>query len=358
MKQIVKLRIKKLAKGQGSYYLDWCQNGQRFYDYLQLYIDLVRTDKATLARNKEIERIAMQLRNKKEDEIIYGGNSIRKPLSKDGATIFDYFDKLVNTNQNNSVRKRCERIFSPNFLIQNLTAHHIQEYLANISDIAQSSRVGYVCSFKRVVRFAVEDNLLPNSILKEFPTIKAPVKPVTYLTPDEISLIYNSKEWRREDNRRAFFFSCLTGLRYSDVSKLTWNEITPDGYIQFSQQKTQIDNDGNAYAYTRLPLNPQVFSVIGERGEDSERVFPNISDRWMVNRDLAQVAKKCGITKYVHFHMARHSCGVMLASNGVDIYTISKLLGHKNISTTTKFYANITDEHARESINKLPTIGL
>lgn len=357
MKQIVKLRIKKLAKGQGSYYLDWCQYGKRFYDYLQLYVDLEHTDKATVARNKEIERIAMQLRNKKEDEIIYGGNDIKKPVAKDGATFFDYLSKLPDTSTNICVKKRCARIFS-DFPMVKFSAYHIQEFLSNISHDAPSTRSMYISSLKRVVKLAIDDNYVHSSILKEFPLIKRADKPVTYLTPDEVRLLVSTEGWLHEDNRRAFLFSCLTGLRVSDLLKLTWGEITSDGYIQFSQQKTQIDNDGNAYAYTRLPLNPQALEIAGERGDDSARVFPGLRNRWVMNDELKRIAKKCGITKRIHIHMARQTCGVMLASNGVDIYTISKLLGHKNISTTTKFYANITDEHARESINKLPTIGL
>ncbi|MCQ2227398.1 MAG: site-specific integrase [Bacteroidales bacterium] len=354
MKQIVKLRVKKLAKGQGSYYLDWHIDGQRHYEYLQLYIDLAHNDRETTARNKEIERIAMQLRNKKEDDIIYGGSGVRRPIEKNSDTIDDYIDRLTQNPHTQLFRKHMRELF-PDMPMCKLAPRHIHQYLDYTRGYSPSTRKIQITYFKAIISKANNDDILPHSLLAEFPDIRVPVKPVTYLTPDEIRLI-RDYPWVNDDNRRSFIFSCLTGLRYSDVKKLTWAEITHDFHIQFSQQKTQISKDGNAYAFTRLPLNEQAMQLIGERRADNSLVFPRMSNPPAFNKQLKIVARKVGINKNVHFHMARHSCGVMLANKGVDIYTISKLLGHRKIETTVKFYANINDEHARESINKLPII--
>jgi len=66
---------------------------------------------------------------------------------------------------------------------------------------------------------------------------------------------------------------------------------------------------------------------------------------------------KAGITKHITFHCARHTHATLLLTNGVDIYTVSKLLGHKEIKTT-QIYARIIDEKKKEAVNKIPSIKL
>ena len=66
---------------------------------------------------------------------------------------------------------------------------------------------------------------------------------------------------------------------------------------------------------------------------------------------------KAGITKNITFHCARHTHATLLLTNGVDIYTVSKLLGHKEIKTT-QVYARIIDEKKKEAVNKIPSIKI
>jgi len=66
---------------------------------------------------------------------------------------------------------------------------------------------------------------------------------------------------------------------------------------------------------------------------------------------------KAGITKDITFHCARHTHATLLLANGVDIYTVSKLLGHKEIKTT-QVYARIIDKNKKEAVNKIPSIKI
>jgi integrase/recombinase XerD len=63
-----------------------------------------------------------------------------------------------------------------------------------------------------------------------------------------------------------------------------------------------------------------------------------------------------GITKHITFHCGRHTHAVLLLTNGIDIYTVSKLLGHKSI-TTTQIYAQIVDSKKVEAVNSIPRIN-
>lgn len=71
-----------------------------------------------------------------------------------------------------------------------------------------------------------------------------------------------------------------------------------------------------------------------------------------INTVLQKWAKSAGIAKHISFHVARHTHATMMLTLGADLYTVSKLLGHKNIATT-QIYAKIVDEKKDKAINKL-----
>jgi site-specific recombinase XerD len=72
---------------------------------------------------------------------------------------------------------------------------------------------------------------------------------------------------------------------------------------------------------------------------------------------LKQWVLKAGITKHITFHCARHTFATMLLTYGTDIYTASKLLGHKEIRTT-QIYAKIVDAKKEDAVNALPGIKM
>ena len=144
-------------------------------------------------------------------------------------------------------------------------------------------------------------------------------------------------ETKYELEKRAFIFACLCGLRVSDVRKLTWGDIKKvgDDYkIEIRQKKTR-DRRSN-------PLSPEILHWLPERSDEassSDIVFPLVAEQY-VNDKIREIAKEAGIHKHLSFHSARHTCDTMMLTLGVDIYTVSKLLGHRRV-TTTQIYGNI-----------------
>ena len=70
---------------------------------------------------------------------------------------------------------------------------------------------------------------------------------------------------------------------------------------------------------------------------------------------IRAVAKRCGITKHLTWHMSRHTMATEIClTNGVPIETVSSILGHKNI-TTTQIYAKITKEKLNQDMENLST---
>lgn len=355
MKQIVKLRVKKLANNQGSYYLDWCQNGKRNYEYLKLYIDLdPNASREVKKQNADVEQVALSIRNQRENELIKSPWGVKKVNRCE-----TFCERLVTLGCRCYDQKRVCALFKDCFgydipLVE-MSRDKVLTFYKFLIDYgySQTTIKGFWDRVKTTVKSGVLDGTIDPDCLRDFPKVKRSQTPVTYLTAEEVTRIKNV-EWKHEISKRAFLFAIYTGLRYCDIKALKWENITKDNFIVFSQQKTQIDATGNAYAYTRLPLNRQAIEILGERKEDGEKVFPKLRANDETNYDIHYASQKAGIEKRVHFHMARHTLGVQLLSNGVEIYTVSKLLGHKSVQTTARFYSNITEEKALDAINKLP----
>jgi len=150
------------------------------------------------------------------------------------------------------------------------------------------------------------------------------------------------------DMKQAAIFSALTGLRFSDVKKLTWGELQyskAEGfYIQFIQKKTK--------GVEVLPIPEQAFTILNQRGEPNEKVFPLLKYSAHNNKLLQQWISKAGINKTITFHCFRHTNATLQLSLGTDLYTVSKMLGHREIKTT-QGYAKIIDKTKREAADKM-----
>ncbi|HSH65257.1 MAG TPA: site-specific integrase, partial [Bacteroidia bacterium] len=115
-------------------------------------------------------------------------------------------------------------------------------------------------------------------------------------------------------------------------------------FIQFKQQKTK--------GVEVMPISEQAYKLLGEPKEPGDRVFDGLSYSAYQNKHLAKWIGAAGITKDITFHCFRHSYAVLQLSNGTDIYTVSKMLGHRNLKVT-QVYAKIVDKTKRDATDKI-----
>lgn len=145
-----------------------------------------------------------------------------------------------------------------------------------------------------------------------------------------------------KDLKRAALFSALTGLRYSYIAKLTWSKVHSDASehsLRFTQKKTE--------GVETLPMSESAYALLGERMAGSEKVFPALAYSAWQNIKLQQWCLRAGISRNITFHAFRHTFATLQLSLGTDLYTISKMLGHRDISTT-QIYAKVVDKAKRE----------
>lgn len=215
--------------------------------------------------------------------------------------------------------------------------------------LSTNSQSSYFLKLKAALNQAVEDGIIPHSPAMSVKPAHVEDVHREYLTFDELQRLAKT-ECPYPVLKDAFLFSCLTGMRWSDINKLTWAEVQEfDGgtRIVFRQKKTK----GLEY----LDITDQAVRYMGQRGKPDERVFTGLKYSAWHNLALREWCLEAGITKHITFHCGRHTFAVLQLSLGTEIYTVSKLLGHRELKTT-QVYAQIMDAKKREAVNRIPEL--
>lgn len=145
-----------------------------------------------------------------------------------------------------------------------------------------------------------------------------------------------------------FLFSTFTGLAYSDLKRLSEDDISQasDGswWIHINRQKT-----GSRCAVRLLEIPLQIIEKY--RHERQNGLIFNLYSRTHLIKMTRKLGEEYGF--YLTFHKARHNFGTHITlSMGVPIETVSRMMGHKSV-TTTQIYARVTDRKVDEDMKRL-----
>ena len=216
--------------------------------------------------------------------------------------------------------------------------------------LSASTQKNTYLNFASMLRFAVRKgymNVSPTERLNEDYKIKAKQAERGYLDIEEIKA-FESANCRNEETKRAFLFSCYCGLRFSDIKSLNKEEVKFANGAYHIEKKMQKTGE-----LINIPLNQKALQYLGKAKSNGK--YFNLPTPQTVNESLSTLAKHANIQKHVTFHVARHTFATTLLTLGGDIYTTSKLLGHKSV-TTTQIYADIINKKKEEAVNLFDTI--
>jgi integrase len=177
------------------------------------------------------------------------------------------------------------------------------------------------------------------------PIIKGEQKQKQFLSLSELQAL-NNTECKNDTVKRMSLFSALTGLRHSDCVGLHWGNITSGEKpsIKFKQQKTK--------APVYMPISVEALELCGERKSENNSVFEGVHNSQFCNNIIEEWVKKAKIDKHITFHCFRHTFATLQLTQGTDIYTVSKMLGHSDVKTT-QIYAQIVDEKKQAAANAI-----
>lgn len=358
----VTLRQRKLNSGKITLYLDFYpavhnpKTGKLSRrEYLGLYIIDNPANVLEKRINKEKLSIAETIRAQRELDIIKGKvGFIDIDIQKED--FLTYFKERIPSNNQKwtCVFEHFKRYCNNSCQMQDLTTEFcdgFRTYLLNTGQLINPERklnvnsaAGYWSTFRGLLAKAYRDNKLSENINEFLDSIDTVDTHRQYLTIDELRTLANTP-CEYDVMKRASLFSCLTGLRFGDIRDLAWDNITsyPDGgyCIRITTEKTESS--------TTLPITDEAYALCGKPGRGN--VFKDLTYNLITN-NLADWIESAGITKKITFHCFRHTYATLLLSSGTDIYTVSKMLTHKNVGTT-QIYTEVMDADKRKAVERL-----
>lgn len=370
--QNVYLRQRPRKNGTIALFLDISGNGKRQNEYLKLYLVPERSREDKL-KNKETLRLAEAIRAQRLIEVQAKQFGVEDTVNED-AKFFDVVEEIIGSKVGSTkaswntflTHLQCyER--NRDITFRQITPQWVRgfrDYLdtgtkevteresggrLHGKELSLTSKGLLFTKLCAVFNKAEREGIILKNPAKRIERFRKPESQREFLTVEELRRLQETQP-PSEVLARAFYFSCLTGLRWSDVVKLSWGDVQemPTGVrIVFRQKKT----GGMEY----LDINEQAASMLGQRKPDESLVFEDIGSKQAVAIKLAAWVRCAGINKHITFHCARHTFTVMMLDLGVDLYTVSKLLGHRDISTT-QIYAKVLDKNKQAAVAKIPPI--
>lgn len=352
-KQSVVLRRRTMPSGNVSLYLSIYQQGVRTYEYLHLYLipEHSRKDKE---KNRQTMQLAEAICAKRLVEVRNGEYGFRE---RSAVLLTEYLRRIASA-KTGSTRRRYNALLSivksyerrTSMLVADLTTAWFNGFSAYLDTqgLATNTRAVYISTMRYCINEAYREGLLHVNPIAGVRGAGYEETNRTYLTLDEVRRLVDTP-CDNDVTKRAFLFGCLTGLRNCDIRTLTWGDVTRQGgYTRIIYK--QVKTHGQEY----LDISEQAASLMGERQRDDAVVFPLM--HWSsVRKHLISWAAAAKINKHVTFHASRHTFAVMMLELNTDIYTVSKLLGHRDVSTT-QVYAHVLDKAKRDAVAKIPSV--
>ncbi|MBD9092198.1 MAG: site-specific integrase [Bacteroides oleiciplenus] len=372
IKEPIRIRVKDLTNGSKSIYLDMYMNGKRKYEFLRLYI-IPENSKSDRVRNSETLKLANAIKAQRIIEL--QNQSYGFKVNKvSNIKLIDYLQSIAERKSENEVRKTalhaviCHlKRYDPNEIqLNRVDKEYILGFLNYLTTVKQThskkekllhvnTQNYYYKILRYSLNYAISEELISVNPMDKIKNEEKPHRHRTereFLTIDELKKLAQTPFYNTL-LKKAFLFSCFCGLRHSDIIALTWRDIEVDenkNYrLHIIQKKTK--------EAISLPLSQEGVKQLPKRenAKDSDKIFKGLITLGRTNEILPRWAEQAGIKKHITFHTARHTHATMLLTLGVDLYTVSKLLGHTNI-LTTQIYAKLVDESKKKAIDLIPNI--
>lgn len=374
-KEPIRIRERKLSNGNRSLYLDMYSRGIRKVESLGLYI-VPEKNAFDKAQNEHARQVAQKIKSERILALQTYGISQWEKIRQSFVPLIKFLEEYEQDNNGISastirgrkyMRIRVEQYLRETGRLQmtvmDVDVDFCREFITFLraaknkrlknteKKISNCSGLQIQTVFTGALNKALRDGIIEKNPMNQLsPKERFHQQESTreYLTIDELkSMIATPCE--DEMLKDAFLFSCFTGLRISDVRSLTWRKILefPNGnglYLRVKMQKTQN--------YVNIPLSKDALKYMRETDNPDEPIFRLSPATSVITQRLQSWADKAGVNKRISYHVSRHTFATMLLTVGVDIYTVSKLLGHTNISTT-QIYAKIIDKKKVDAINKV-----
>ena len=239
----------------------------------------------------------------------------------------------------------CKDAMQTDKMLSDLTTSDMEDiYKYMLRKMSNNSAICYMRKLKTILIYAIREGYIStNPITFKFHKDKVEKEP---LTLEEVRRIRTVKlgSKRIENIRDLFILQCYTGLAFRDMSC-------------FSEKDIKIDKDGKEWIVKEriktgitalIPILPVVKEILVKYNYH----LPTLTNQ-KYNSYLKEIQEVCGIKKTLHSHLARHTYGTLLLNAGVDMLTVSKVLGHSSTKTTEAVYAKLLPETIMKRVEEV-----
>lgn len=376
----VHLRERKLKDGVVGFYLDYYVSGTRYYETLDIKIRPEYDKKTQKALRNKAESILLS----KRSAILVNQHPevFKRDLERGRGNFFILFEEMKELRKQTSpntysvwdnVEKLLEKFHGSKQLeYRHVNLNFCQRFLAFLRKykhptkgmFANSSILTYYRKFQSVVKEAHKMGLIRedySSMVKRPPKDKRDEITRDTLNINEIKAIKETPFFN-PDIKNAFLFACFTGLRVSDLRRLTWNDISlingSEGdkdaiyIIELQQKKTKKP--------VVIPFTQDTFDLIGKkRGLDEDNVFTIPDTSGSASRTVRRLLERVDCDslkkKKITFHSARHTFATLCVNSFGDMYATQRLMGHRS-SKSTEGYAQKEVSSLVKAIKQLPSL--
>ena len=221
-------------------------------------------------------------------------------------------------------------------------AYEFQEYVLKDKGLAVDTARHYLAILKKICRLAFKEGHSEKRYFVNFKLPKENRKAPRALSREDFEKIRDleipASRVTHNIARDLFLFACYTGVPYADAVSITDDNIYTDdnGALWLKYMRKKNEHLG------RVKLLPEAIALIEKyRSNERKELFPMIHHP-NLRRHMKGLRDLAGIKTDLVYHMGRHTFGSLITLEaGVPIETISKMLGHTNL-TTTQLYAKVT----------------
>lgn len=318
---------------------------------LHLFLIAKPTTPTEKSHNKEMQNLALKIQSMRILQIANEEFGFLDTATRE-EDFLAYFESEVRRHQSNSkwngsyqhFKRFCKGtckfgMLNPDYC-RRFREYLVKEAISKTSHkkISTNSASGYFVAFRSCLKYAYRDKKLEKNINDFLDSIPCNDTDKNVLTREEFIQLAKTP-CKFDVLKRATIFSVFTGLRYSDIRTLQWDHIVRSADGGWCVKKV-IQKTGRPEV---IPISDEALEWCGPRTYGY--VFKHFT-YYMANKVFKQWISDAGITKELTFHCMRHTTGTLMHANGIDLYTISKMLTHKDVHTT-QIYAEVVDKKRR-----------
>jgi integrase len=330
------------------------------FEILGLYVYAKPVNRLERQHNSETNTLVENIRAQRQLDIQNRKFGFKSERDKSGNFV-DYFREFTRSKQKAIADNMAMSFrYFIEFIGHDLTFYEVDEFLVNDyknfllsgpgigrrgKPIKRNTAVSYFAKLRTCLKRAYRQKMITDDLYAMVDAISPKETNREQLELEEFQSLANTPA-KSMVVKKAAIFAGLTGLRFSDVQALTWEEVRgiPGKFtLQFIQEKTE--------GAEVLPISDQAVELLGARGGNEEKVFKGLKYGQM-RSCFALWLKAAGIKKNITFHSFRHTYATLQLEFGTELYTVSKMLGHRSIKTT-QIYAKVKDKKKAEAAGRI-----